>query len=662
MAPERARDTVSEMTLRFDPAAEWLEADGLGGFASGTVDGVRTRRYHALLLVATTPPTGRLVLVNGFDAVVETAAGSFALTSQRYPGDVLSPDGARHLVAFEPRPWPRWRWKLPDGTEIEQELFVPQGAALTALSWRRSAGTGVARLVLRPFLSGRDYHGLHHENGALRFEAEDRGGRLRWRPYDGVPAVIAVSNGRYEHAPDWYRRFLYTEERSRGLDYEEDLATPGRLHFDLAAGEAVLLLASEGQDEAVLAPDATAASALELLRSSEQRRRKRFTSPLHQSASAYLVRRGAGHTLIAGYPWFTDWGRDTFIALRGLCLATGQLEIARAILVEWADAVSEGMLPNRFADRGETPEFNAVDASLWFVICVQEYLAAAELRSGSRAPRGQRRLLEATEAILEGYTKGTRFGIRCDDDGLLQAGQPGVQLTWMDARVGDRVITPRAGKPVEVQALWLNALQIGRSLAPRLEERFRRGLESFRARFWCDATGCLYDVVDVDHVAGTADATLRPNQILAVGGLPQPLLSGQRARLVVEAVERVLAVPLALRSLPPDAPGYVGRYEGGPSQRDGAYHQGTAWPWLLGPFVEAWVRVRGGTPAVKSEARVRFLEPLHRHLCEAGLGHVSELVDGDTPHTPRGCPFQAWSLGEMLRLELQVLAAPEGAR
>ena len=650
------------MALRFDRKAEWLEADGLGGFASGTVDGIRTRRYHALLLVATTPPTGRMLLVNGLDAVVETAKGSFALTSQRYGQDVLSPDGASRLTDFEPRPWPRWRWKLPDGSELEHELFVPQGAALVALSWRRTAGDGPARLLLRPFLSGRDYHGLHHENPTFHFGAQEREGRVRWQPYDGVPAIVAVSNGRYEHAPDWYRRFLYTEERTRGLDCEEDLATPGRLHFDLATDEAVLLLAAEGQEQAVLPAGGTAESAIDLLRGSERRRRRRFASPLHQSASAYLVRRGAGHTLIAGYPWFTDWGRDTFIALRGLCLATGQLEIAREILEQWAETVSEGMLPNRFPDRGEAPEFNAVDASLWFVVAVHEYLAAAEARSGSRAPRGKRRLMEAVEAILSGYAAGTRYGIRCDDDGLLRAGEPAVQLTWMDARVGDRVVTPRIGKPVEVQALWLNALRLAGPILPHGEQRFTRGINSFRERFWCDETGCLHDVVDVDHVPGKVDPTVRPNQILAVGGLPFALLSGERARRVVDAVERVLHVPLALRSLAPEAEGYAERYEGDSAQRDGAYHQGTAWPWLLGPFVEAWIRVRGAAASAKHEARIRFLEPLHLHLCEAGLGHVSEILDGDAPHTPRGCPFQAWSLGEMLRLELQVLAGSESER
>lgn len=644
------------MALRFDRSCEWLEADGLGGFASGTVDGIRTRRYHALLLHAATPPTGRFVLVNGFDATVETARGCFALSSQRYRGDFVSPDGATHLVDFEPRPWPTWRFRLPDGTEIVQELFVPHRAALTALSFRRSAGSGSAHLVVRPFLSGRDYHALHHENPAFRFAPAEASGRLAFRPYDGVPGVLLESNGHFEAAPDWYRRFLYTEEQRRGLDCEEDLATPGRLHFDLEAGEAVLLLGAEGSAEAVLAPGTRAEETLELLRASEGRRRRRFPSPLHQSASAYLVRRGSGISVMAGYPWFSDWGRDTFIASRGLCLATGQLELAREILVEWAGHVSEGMLPNRFPDHGESPEYNAVDASLWFVVAVHEYLALAESKSGSRSPRGQRRLLEATDAILEGYSRGTRFGIGCDDDGLLRAGAPGVQLTWMDARVGDRVVTPRSGKPVEVQALWLNALRLASARDARLTATLQRGLASFEARFWCAETGCLYDVVDVDHVAGAVDATVRPNQIFAVGGLPFPLLQGAKARSVVEAVERALHVPLALRSLAPGSPGYAGRYEGDPARRDGSYHQGTAWPWLLGPFVEGWVRVRGGEAAARREARERFLEPLHRHLCEAGLGHVSEIVDGDPPYTPRGCPFQAWSLGEMLRLDLVVLA------
>ena len=361
---------------------------------------------------------------------------------------------------------------------------------------------------------------------------------------------------------------------------------------------------------------------------------------------------------MAGYPWFTDWGRDTFIALRGLCLATGRLDDAREILLEWAGAVSEGMLPNRFPDRGEEPEYNSVDASLWYVVAVHDYLAAA---SGRRRVSGADRtaLTRAVEAILEGYSRGTRYGIRADTDGLLAAGVPGVQLTWMDAKVGDRVVTPRIGKPVEVQALWINALKIGARLSPRPGGMAEKAAASFAARFWNAKGGSLYDVVDCDHVPGTADPRFRPNQIFAVGGLPFALLEGERARRVVDAVEARLWTPLGLRSLAPDDPAYAGRYVGGVAERDGAYHQGTVWPWLVGPFVEAWVRVRGGTAAAKQEARERFLDPLLARMDAAGLGHISEIADGDPPHTPRGCPFQAWSVGEALRLD-RVVPVLEG--
>jgi predicted glycogen debranching enzyme len=367
------------------------------------------------------------------------------------------------------------------------------------------------------------------------------------------------------------------------------------------------------------------------------------------------VRRGAGHSIVAGYPWFTDWGRDTFIALRGLCLAGGRLDAAREIALAWADTVSDGMLPNRFVDDGEPPEFNAVDASLWYVVAVCETLA----RSGQAVAGAERaRLAAAVAAILDGYQKGTRYGIRVEGDGLVAAGEPGVQLTWMDARVGARVITPRSGKPVEVQALWVNALRLAGAAFARADwsALAARAQASFDARFWNERTGCLFDVVDDAHRPGVCDAAVRPNQILAVGGLPHALLDGARARRVVDVVEAKLWTPLGLRSLAPGEPGYAPRYAGGPEERDAVYHQGTAWAWLLGPFVEAWVRVRGSQPAAKREARERFVAPLLAHLGEAGLGHVSEIADAEPPHTPRGCPFQAWSTGELLRLEREVLA------
>jgi predicted glycogen debranching enzyme len=611
-----------------DLKAEWLEADGLGGFASGTVSGIRTRRYHALLLAAATPPAGRMVLINGLETTVTTPSGTYALSSHHYGPDVIHPDGHLRIASFTAEPWPRWIYRLEDGTRIEHAIVARHGSPTVAVGWRLLEPRPGVSLHVRPLLSGRDYHATHHQNDAFRFQAEEGAGRVSWQPYADTARIYAFLNGAYRHAPDWYRNFVYQQERERGLDCAEDLASPGVFQFDLAAGPATLVLSTSRE-----APGYAA------ILDAEQQRRRQFPSPLHRAADAYVVQRGNGKTIVAGYPWFTDWGRDTFIALRGLCLAAGRCDEASAILLKWADAVSEGMLPNRFPDRGEAPEYNSVDASLWYVVAVYELLKTKRC-----APAQRQKLLAAVNAIVDGYTRGTRYGIRQDRDGLLLAGEPGVQLTWMDAKIADWVVTPRTGKPVEVQALWLNALKIaGR------DAEFQRGRESFARLFWNEARGCLFDVADPD------DPALRPNQILAIGGLPFPLLDENRARQVVDCVERHLWTPLGLRSLAPSEPGYRSRYEGGVVERDSAYHQGTVWPWLLGPFVEAWVRVRDNSVAARREAAARFLAPLEEHLQEAGLGHVSEIADAEPPHTPRGCPFQAWSVGELLRLKETVL-------
>ena len=643
--------------MHIDDRTEWLEADGLGGFASGTSSGIRTRRYHALLLTATTPPTGRLVLANGFDAWVDTPDGSFALSTQRYAPDVLHPDGAAHIDQFTTDPWPTWDYLLADGSRVIQEIFVQHGTGAAVVVWTLARSKGPVALRVRPFLSGRDYHSMHHENGAFRFAADRRGGVVTFTSYDGLPRVIALSNGDYRHAPDWYRRFLYTAERERGLDDVEDLASPGEFSWKLSApGEQAVwvLRAGAPDDHDTLTSDEVVAF-VSTARATERQRREAFPTLLDRAADAYLVERGSGQTIVAGYPWFTDWGRDTFIAIRGLCFATGRLAEARNILLEWAGAVSEGMLPNLFTDHGETPEFNAVDASLWYVVAVHELLALIPKTSNLLNAAQQLTLETAITKIVQGYAHGTRFGIRMDDDGLLAAGVHGVQLTWMDARVGDRVITPRIGKPVDIQALWLNALQIVSRLDPAWRDVAERGQAAFRERFWNDELGRLADVVDVDHVRGTRDDAFRPNQILAVGGLPVAIVDHEQGRRIVDAVEQHLLTPVGLRSLAPGEPGYAPRYEGPPWARDAVYHQGTVWPWLIGPFVEAWVRVRGNTNRARREARTRFIEPLLAHLETAGLGHVSEIADAEPPFTPRGCPFQAWSLGELLRLDRMVL-------
>ena len=648
-------------------SSEWLEADGLGGFAFGRIDGVRTRRYHAVLAVATTPPTGRIVLVNGFDAWIETGDGTYALSSQRYAPDVTHPDGAARIVSFTRDPWPTWTYALPNGLEVVHELVSVRGAPLVALSWRLNRSEA-ARLTVQPYLSGRDVHATHHENDAFRFDAHVAGRRVTWQPYGDLPPIIALANGDYFAEPAWYRQFQYDEERARGLDFIEDLAAPGRFTFSLEQRALLAFGAGSGAGTNVGLPllNTSPERCWDSIEASERRRRATFPSSLHRAADDYIVARGGGKTIIAGYPWFSDWGRDTFIAVRGLCLAGATADFdryadAREILLEWAEHVSDGMLPNFFPEAGKAAEFNSVDASLWYVIAVHEFLQLTQ--AGRPLTAADRRALcAAVDAIVNGYARGTRFGIRADGTGLLSAGEKGVQLTWMDAKVGDWVVTPRIGKPVEVQALWINALRIAGRRSARWAALASHAQATFVERFWNEERGFLYDVVDVDHRVGVNDASLRPNQIFAVGGLPYPLIEGELARRIVDVVERQLWTPAGLRSLGPGEPGYAGRYRGDMRHRDGAYHQGTVWPWLLAAFVEAWLRVRGNSQENRVEAATRFLAPLLRHFESSAPGHVAEIADGDAPHTPGGCPFQAWSVGEALRLSESILAGNGSVR
>jgi glycogen debranching enzyme len=636
------------MDPTMDLSAEWLEADGRGGFTSGAVGLLRTRRYHALLLASATPPTGRFVLVNGIEAWAVTPAGRTALSAQAYADGTIFPDGLAHLRNFQAAPFPSWMFALPDGAAITFTIFCARDEAETVLRWTADRPIDLA---VRPLFSGRDYHALHRQNRAFAFGSVTTEAGRTWRPYDGVPPISARGDFGWTDEPLWYLGFCYAQERERGLDDSEDLASPG-------------LFTWKSVRQATLAFRAgpPGSRPLDAVERAERARRSRPARDV--AADAYLAARWDGRTVLAGFPWFTDWGRDTFVAIRGLLIARGRLREAADVLLAWSGCISEGMLPNRFPDVGEEPEYNSVDASLWFAVAVHELLAAGGAEAEDAA-----RLRVAVVAVLEGYASGARHGISLDKrDGLLRAGAPGVQLTWMDARIGDHVVTQRAGKPVEVQALWINALRAAGEWPSggRWRTLADRARASFLVAFPDPETGGLIDVLEAPDVQGGRDRRIRPNQVLAAGGLPFEVVTPELRAGIVALAERELLTPLGLRTLSPSDPDYHPRYVGGPAERDRAYHQGAAWPWLLGPFVAAWLAVHGARPEslamARVEARARFLAPLREHLQAAGLGHVSEVVDGDPPHHPGGCPFQAWSLGEMIRIETMLGdEAPPGA-
>jgi predicted glycogen debranching enzyme len=528
---------------------------------------------------------------------------------------------------------------------------------MVCLRWRASAPQAGAALEVRPLVALRSYHGLQraddqpysvrgHEDGQF-FALE--------RPFAPCPCALA-SNGAFREDPSWYYRFRYEHDRERGYDCSEDLFSPGVIRFALDAKPSAVIVA--GLPDEVGSLSGPLDLRVEELAAAETKRRNALGGVLDRSAEAYLIEDTGGPTVIAGYPWFTDWGRDTFIALRGLCLASGKLETAASILLRWSADLSDGMMPNRFPDAGQEPEYNSVDSALWFVITACELLAKARSSDAGTYRNCARPLTLAIEQILESYRGGTRFGIRMAHDNLLAAGEPGMQLTWMDAKIDREVITPRIGKPVEIQALWINALKLAAELRPSewwggVADSAR---ESFEKRFWNPAARCLYDVVDVDHFPGTQDGRVRPNQLFAAGGLPLPLVtSDDRREALLETVERELLTPVGMRTLAPVDRDYHGRCAGDLVERDRAYHQGTAWPWLMGAFVQAWVAARQNSRGAIREARKRFLPPLMEHLLTAGINHVSEIFDGDAPHTPRGAPFQAWSLAELIRIDRGIL-------
>jgi predicted glycogen debranching enzyme len=630
--------TLDEVTER-----EWLLTNGLGGYASATLCGMHTRRYHGLLVAALHPPGGRHVLVAKLEETLHRDGEAIPLSTNQYP-DTYYPEGYRHLreVSYDGTHL-LMRFAVHEAS-LEKAIWMVPGENTTCVRYR-NLGTVPYELELTPLVNARDFHGETAAE-AISFNVASSewqaGVQVHLRPawmHDGF--WIYAEAGQWWDDPAWYRNMVYVWERRRGLGDQDNHFAPGHLRAPLAPGdELTLLLTTQPQGSlpsemlAPLSREEGEAPELTLLRHAAAS----FLVERHTVQSARLTH---GRTVIAGYHWFGDWGRDTMIALPGLCLTTGHAADAAAILRTFAAARAHGLLPNVFSDSGEGGAYNAVDASLWYVYAVDQYFQTT----------GDRALIEelrpALEEIIHYYRTGTDYGIGMAADGLINADAPGWQLTWMDAKVGDWVVTPRAGKPVEINALWYHALRVMECFARdfgwpgdygELAEQVR---DSFAA-FWYPDGGYLYDVL-----GDAPDARLRPNQIFAVS-LPHSPLDYPRAKAVVDSVTQHLLTPCGLRTLAPGDPEYRGHYGGDQWSRDGAYHQGTVWAWLMGPYVEAYLRVHGHTSAAKAHGRA-VLQPLLHHVWDAGIGSISEIFDGDPPHAPKGTISQAWSVSEVLR-------------
>jgi predicted glycogen debranching enzyme len=648
-----SRDVLGDLPRAL--AREWLETNGLGGFASSTILGVNTRRYHGLLVAATHPPTGRMMMVSRVEDAVIRAGQRMDLSTAMYPG-TLSPGGHANQREFRQDTFPTFVYGDTSLT-LKKIVCMPHGLNTCIVLYELVEADEPVDLEVRPFVAARDYHALVSANGAISMDVRRLAdAAIAVSPYDGVPAItmalVAVGSPAFEESPNWYYRVEYPEEQKRGLDFHEDLFTYGLFRGTLKPGNTAAFVATI---EAQLP-----AAPLDVVKRERQRRRDVVkaagTIPPSQptlralvtAADAFVVQRENGVSMIAGYHWFTDWTRDSMISLPGLLLATGRLGDARELLRVFASHVSDGLLPNRFPDSGPA-EYSAVDASLWFFVAAKKYLDYSRDADFIREE-----LRPVLRRILGAYENGTRFGIHADRDALIAAGQDGYALTWMDARVGDWVATPRRGKPVEVNALWYNAVRFLEDVAvlagdererARLNGLAERIQTSFTEAFWNEQTSCLFDVIEPD---GRPDPSIRPNQLFALS-LPYSLVSGARAESILDVVERELLTPMGLRTLSPRDPAYIGSYCGDQRTRDASYHQGTVWPWLLGPMVSATLAVRGRSPVML--ARVKsWLANLDSHLATAGIGFISEICEADPPHAPCGCIAQAWSVAETLRV------------
>jgi len=635
---------------------EWLVTNGSGGYGAGTVAGSLTRRYHGLLVAALQPPLGRTLLVAKLDETAVYDGQDYPLFTNRWAGGEVDPHGYHHIESFRLQGLiPVWRFACADAL-LEKRIWMEQGANMTYVTYQLRRATRPMMLTIKALVNYRDYHSLTSGEGwRMEIEAGERQLKIT-ASESAIPFYIASDKARVSASHEWNSGFILPLESYRGLEDRDDHLSAGSFQTTLEPGQRLTIVAST---DAALKVDGKAVhspAAYKRRRRHERGLLKRVPSVekkmpgwvrrLILAADQFVVDRPLpggieGKSIIAGYPWFADWGRDTMISLPGLTLTTGRAEVARTILRTYAAYADQGMLPNRFPDSGQEPEYNTVDATLWYFQAIRAYYEA------SGDDQLLRELYPVLAGIIDWHRQGTRYNIRVDPvDGLLYAGEPGVQLTWMDAKVDDWVVTPRIGKPVEVNALWFNALKTMAQFA-RLtgddDGEFEAAAEKTRqgfARFWNDRRGACYDLLD--GPAGD-DPALRPNQILAVS-LPESPLSADQGREVVDLCGRLLLTSHGLRSLAPTEPDYQGHYGGDRRQRDGAYHQGTVWGWLLGPYCLAHLRVYG-----QPNTALSFLNPFARQLAAAGLGSLSEIFDGDAPFAPRGCFAQAWSVAETLR-------------
>ncbi|MFM9995697.1 MAG: amylo-alpha-1,6-glucosidase [Phycisphaerales bacterium] len=666
-------------------AQEWLLTNGLGGYAMGTASGVPTRRYHGLLVATLSPPVDRVLALHSLvDAITMVRAGgeeTVELSSFRFRGGVIHPRGHELLTRFEKGPdWCRWAWRLGgDGGTVTKTLTLAEGANAARVHYEVRSPYAT-RLVVRPLVALRDHHHLTRAwQGFGEFGVEPGADRVRVRRGERAALDLACDTGRFGGDAQWWYDFEYDHERDRGFDFIEDLYSPGAFTAELRPGEPSGLTLTATADagggdgppwprgESARSRRVSAMLACVLEKTDAPSGERAAVARLAQAADQFVVRRGpiaasparAGVSVIAGYPWFADWGRDTLIALPGLLLGTGRHEEAGRVLLTFAAQRRRGLIPNRFNDRTGEAEFNTVDASLWFLRAACLY--AQESGDGSAFMKGGV-IRDACEEIIEAYRGGTDFGIGMDEaDGLITAGDENSQLTWMDAKRDGTVFTPRHGKAVEINALWHHGLLAVAGLIERddpARARRHRALgervaASFGAAFWDRERGCCFDVLHPDGRGGWTPAReLRPNQVFAASLEHAPLTSEQK-RGVVAAVRTRLVTPMGLRTLDPADAAYKPRYAGAMRERDAAYHNGTVWPWLLGPFAEAVMRADRFSPASRTEAR-RLLRPLMDGPDGESLGQLPEVFDGDeTPDHPRrpgGCPAQAWSVAETLRV------------